>query len=290
MAVTCTRNLQLILLLVLCHFLFLDVLAQDCTDPKLTSERVRHYINGLPSTLETPSTNDTGIKSFFKKVDGKVDLVIFMDRSLGLNRHEFYLSERQIVHDILKYHTPIDKDLVRLELITFAKTLDRVVTGITGTAINKCQLFEGQDSLWHQVVYKTVDHGGTFIMAAFERAVEIFTFSQNSRPTAKRLMLVVSDGSFTGNMNPTNEKKALLQMGVEIFTMSTGHWSYSQFGNVQILASDDSYYMNDIGWIKVIRTTKPLIGKCNNNNISNLILQYSLVVITLLCHIQKILL
>ncbi len=266
-------GLHLTLLLLLCQYFFLDILAQSCMDPQITSKKMRDYIRRIPNTLNTPSASDDGIRTFFKSLDGEVDLVIFMDRSVGLNRHEFYLIERNIVHDILKYHTPIDKDHVRLELITFAMTQDSVVTGITGTAINKCQLFEGQDSLWHQVVYKTDDDGGTFIMNAFERAVEIFTYSKANRPTAKRLMLVLSDGSFTGHRNPTEDKRILLSMGVDILSMSIGYWSSSQFGNVQILASSDHYYDHHWEWIKAIRTTKPLIGRYNNI-ISRIILEY----------------
>ena len=75
---------------------------------------------------------------------------------------------------------------------------------------------------------------------------------------------MISDGSYTGDKFPTAEKRQLKDMGVLIYSMSTGYWSNSQFGNVLSLATEGDYYGSEEEWINVIYNTKPSIGTVNH--------------------------
>ncbi len=207
-----------------------------------------------------------GIRQLFthlnsSKPGNSLHLVILMDRSFGLGRKAFYLVQKKLLAEILKYHTMVHPDYVRVAVITFAKYATTVIDGISNNDhIVKCQLFEG-DNLWEKVQYVNGEASlGTNVTAAFHEALHIF---RNARSSAIRnIILMVTDGSFDNDLRYDKPRDMLIDRGVDIFTMGNGNWANRQHGNIKTLASRPDYYAMDIDWKKVIKNNAPLVGKC----------------------------
>ncbi len=95
-------------------------------------------------------------------------------RSTGMGKGNFYLTERKLIEEILRYHLWVSQNQVRVEIVTFAKDITTIVPGITSpTSVHsKCSLFS---EYWDKVLYndnRTVSDG-TYIKDAYTKASEI---------------------------------------------------------------------------------------------------------------------
>ena len=102
-----------------------------------------------------------------------------------MGRYHFYTNQKVLIHDLIKYHLPVNPDQLRIALVTFAVDVDVIVDGITGNPISKCDIFK-ENGYWDEVVYKvqylqtqqgyvlnTTLTDGTYVDKAYTKADQI---------------------------------------------------------------------------------------------------------------------
>ncbi len=91
-----------------------------------------------------------------------------------MGKGNFYLTEKKLVEEILRYHIWVDRNHVRVEIVTFAKDVTTIIAGITNlTSVHsKCSLFsEYQNKILYNDSRTVSD--GTYIKDAYMKASEI---------------------------------------------------------------------------------------------------------------------
>ena len=222
----------------------------------------------LLSTVESVSSQPTVLDfQAFKDAVGleKTDLIIIMDRSETMNKQWFYQDIKKIVRALLERYVVVHQDYVRVTIITFAKDVSIDVDGITHPGITKCSLMNGESAEWHKVFFHTTPENlmGTNIKEAFTKAKEIFQSPSNLRRNeTKKVILLVTDGTYSPNDDPFREKEELHQLGYVIFTVGLGNWHVT--GNVRVLATRPEYYGVYTDWEEYLKGTRRSPGAGEN--------------------------
>ena len=139
---------------------------------------------------------NTLLEEFYSRYATKeVDLVFVLDRS-GSVPAQGWSSMLDFVEKILEHFT-VDKDNTRVAVVTFSTTASVDINDLDHDNIsepaNKCTLF----SRMRDNVETRVPHGYTATTDALKRTYNILL---NSRPTAKKAVLVLTDGK--SNIGP----------------------------------------------------------------------------------------
>ena len=211
----------------------------------------------LQPTASESSTIKLMIGDFVKDVEPNklVDLVLIIDRSTGLGEERFIMELSKLTGAVLRQYAVIHPEFTRSAVITFGGD-SRVIFDFISNKTNthtKCGVFGGDSpSPWDQVTYirDSAAAKGTNMREAFSQADTIFTAGRHNRPSAKQIILLVSDGDYSSNEDPINSAKQLKNNQVTIFVCGVGNWLKP--GNVRILASQDGYYGTNANWTDML--------------------------------------
>ena len=211
----------------------------------------------LQPTASESSTIKLLIGDFVKDVEPNkvVDLVLIVDRSTGLGEERFIMELSKLTGAVLRQYAVIHPVFTRSAVITFGGDSRVIFDFISNNrkTHTKCGVFGGDSpSPWDQVTY--IRDGtaaeGTNMREAFSQANTIFSAGRQSRPSAKQIILLVTDGDYSSNEDPINSAKQLKNNQVTIFACGVGNWLKP--GNVRILASQDGYYGTNANWTDML--------------------------------------
>ena len=90
-------------------------------------------------------------------------------RSITIEKYEFYINQKALLHDVIMYHLPVQPERLRLAIATFAVDVDVKVDGISErtSQITKCDIFNNDASAyWNDVIFKVtyMKRNGTYIL------------------------------------------------------------------------------------------------------------------------------
>ena len=222
----------------------------------------------LLSTMEGVSSQPTVLDfQAFQNAVGleKTDLIIIMDRSESMNKQWFYQHIKKIVRALLERYVVVHQDYVRVTIITFSKDVSVDIDGISYPGITKCSLMNGDSAEWHKAFFHTTKENlvGTNIKEAFTKAKEVFESPSNLRKNeTKKVILLITDGSYMPENDPFKEKEELDQLGYTIFAVGLGSWHVT--GNVRVLASRPEYYGGYEDWERNVRGSRRSPGAGEN--------------------------
>uniref|UniRef100_A0A4D5RGI3 Putative tyrosine kinase eph ephrin receptor family n=1 Tax=Ixodes scapularis TaxID=6945 RepID=A0A4D5RGI3_IXOSC len=138
------------------------------------------------------------------------DLVFLLDRSGSVGQAGFEV-ETGFVHAFLKGFD-VAPNTTRVAVISFSE--DAVVhADFLKDPGNKCHLSRKMQGV------HSANQGATNTGAGLQAAWEVF---QRSRPTAKKLLILVTDGMATMGPDPVKKAEKLKKMGVDIFVFGIG--------------------------------------------------------------------
>ena len=234
------------------HLAILAVLAavvtrvENCDDIKVIAERNKRDWETIRLEFSTPGANnsDDGINSFFTRLNryNAFHLVVLMERSAVLGRSEFYLRQRKLVEDILRYQVEMHAGFrnSQTNVITFAHK--NSYTSFTG--MDKNVFFT---TSWHNVTYNPDKATGAVdIRLAYSAALEKFrTFP----PTGvTRLLLVLASGEFTDSPDDLT-LSTLQQLGVSVYVVQCGRVSEESQERLMGMASTPDQYGTFFEWM-----------------------------------------
>ena len=213
----------------------------------------------LSCLQSTASENSTAIGDFVTDVGTNkvVDLVMVVDRSVGMGIERFILGLSKLAGALLQQYAVIHPDFTRTAIITFGGDSQVIFDYISDKTTTKCGVFGGDSPTpWEKVKYirNSTFAKGTNLKAAFRQANTIFTAGRGKRPSAKQIVLLITDGDYSTPDDPINEINTLKDDGVTIFAVGIGNWLKP--GNVRILATKDAYYAFNQDWTEMVMKTK----------------------------------
>ena len=121
---------------------------------------------------------------------GEVDLVVILDRSLGIGQDWFYVKELKVVYALIQQFAFIHKDFLRIAVLSFAKDWSVDYDGISNIedAVNKCQFFN-HPGIWKNLTFIKDEEisAGTNIKGALEGTKDILIKGNKNRPGAQQV-------------------------------------------------------------------------------------------------------
>ena len=207
-----------------------------------------------PGILNHHSKVPKGINGFFVSLNrgNTKHLVVLMERSAKLGKSEFYLRQRKLVEDILRFHTDMDPDHLNSSVITFAVKGSYTPFNVTGS--DKDMFFK---NIWPNVTYEPDKAKGDvdmrFAFIAARQKFDQFEYPNNNNVT--RLMLVLSSGEFTDS--PDSITLTDLQNKVSIYVVQSGEGSEEGRERLRSLASEPEQYGTFIQWMNASWVFRP---------------------------------
>ena len=201
-------------------FLFL-VLAFPCVTSGVSDPgELNRSAPLVDETLDPVSQGQAVMRNFYGRYNSsqQVDLVFVLDRS-GSVPKQGWVSMLNFVRDILEHFT-VDSDNTRVAIVTFSTEatvdINDLAPSVQSDLENKCTL----NQRISQRVEGLTPQGYTATAAALGKAYDILL---NSRPQAKKAILVVTDGR--SNIGPPPVRKA-----IDILSLRWEGWDMETHG------------------------------------------------------------
>ena len=186
-------------------------------------------------------------------VKSQVDLVVILDRSLGIGQFKYYSTYLELVQTIIKHYVHLHPDNVRIAAVTFGRDTSTPFDFINGEPKTKAEVLAGSDPPIDRLeFYNNREQGaGTNIKDSLEVASEILAGAKTFRD-AKQVILLVTDGEYNVDEEPYGVATRIREdENVTIFCIGIGK-SLTP-GNVRTLATRAEYYANYDIWEDLLK-------------------------------------
>ena len=183
-----------------------------------------------------------------------VDLVLVMDRSLGIGISNYYIDFFELVQNVLKHYVYIHPDYVRIAAVTFGKNVKTPFEFISEDFKTKAEVLGGpHPPIDLMEFYNDRENGaGTNIIDGLDEASRILALGRGTRRKVEQVILLVTDGEYNTDEDPFNQANKLKDReNVTIFCLGIG--SYLTPGNVRTLASKGEYFGEAKLWEELLK-------------------------------------
>ncbi|XP_019628229.1 PREDICTED: collagen alpha-1(XII) chain-like [Branchiostoma belcheri] len=152
---------------------------------------------------------------------GETDIVFVLDTSGRVGGYNFG-REVTFVRNLLN-KINVYMDGAQVSLIRYGNDVDVLIHQIgCWPGSSKCELLPALSRV-------SYTGGSSNMGAALQKARELF---ESSRPGAKKVLVLLTDGHSDGNENPDHQATLLKATGVEIFTIGIGSYDYSELQSI----------------------------------------------------------
>jgi len=210
---------------------FAPTTSQPTEIPSVASTATQPSVNPSSSPTDQPTNNPSVTPTVACTVTGPVDLVFVVDGSGSVGANGFELS-KQFVGEVADRFTISPSD-TQIGIVQFSSLHHQELS-----------IFQGKDLGNIQNALNAMTHmsGGTLTSAAIEFTSSLFN---NDRPSAKRVMIVLTDGQ-SGDFHVLPQAKAVAA-SLGITMMSVGVGSGIGITELKAIADQDDYVftMND---------------------------------------------
>ena len=239
-------------------------ISENCDGIKTVVEQNKHdwekiLVYPQPGILNYHPQIQEKIDGFFESLNrgNKTHLVVLMERSAKLGKSEFYLRQRKLVEDILRFHTDMRPDHLISSIITFSFKDSDTHFDVTGS--DKDMFFR---DIWPNVIYEPDKAIGDVDMRfAFTAARDRFEKFGNQN-SVTRLLLLLASGEFTDSPDRIT-REDLQSKKVSIYVVQCGEESDEGRERLRALASKPEMYGTFFQWMNASWVYRPPgIGKC----------------------------
>ena len=175
-------------------------------------------------------------------VKSQVDLVVILDRSLGIGQSKYYSTYFELLQTIIKHYVYVHPDYVRIAAVTFGRDTSTPFDFINGEPKTKAEfLAEPDPPIDRLEFYNNREKGaGTNIKDSLEVASGILVGGRTFRD-AKQVILLVTDGEYNVDEEPYGVATRIREdEKVTIFCIGIGRNLTP--GNVRKLATGGAEY------------------------------------------------
>ena len=176
------------------------------------------------------------------------DLVILLDRSQSIGRHEFKAA-LDFLRTLIEVSMVVHPRYTRLAVLTFDVNVTVEFDHISSEADRQggCALF-GKDGSWNAMEWEE-GKSGRDLSTALRKVQAIFQVAKLSRSSAKQVLMIVGDGEWFTSGDALQKAKLgitiLRDSGVNIYAVGIGN-SLKRSALRELVSQPSSYYYQDL--------------------------------------------